>query len=106
MSSKFLIPALLVSLLAGCASSTVASTDDAARAHVLAQLDVTPDWVKIANPAGVIMTDGHLAQADAPAVATAAPRSIAAAPAPALMSDGHPEFDAAARTVKGGDSAN
>ena len=91
MSSKILIPALLVTLLAGCASSTVAATDD---------------WVNIANPAGVIMTDGHLAEADAPAVATVAPRSVAAAPAAARMTDGHPELENAARTVKGGDSSH
>ena len=98
MSSKFLIPALLVSLLAGCASSTGASPSEADY--------VTPNWVKVANPAGVIMTDGHLAEADTPAVATAAPRSVAAAPAAARMTDGHPELENAARTVKRGDSSH
>ena len=49
MSAKYLIPALLVSMLAGCASTKVAS--EAA--------DVSPNWVAIANPAGTIMTDGH-----------------------------------------------
>ena len=72
MSSKFLIPALLVSLLAGCASTTVAATDDPTRVRVLAELEqarkdgsyppseadyVTPNWIKVANPAGTLMTD-------------------------------------------------
>lgn len=120
MPSKFLIPALLVSLLAGCASTTVAATDDPVRARVVADLEqsrkdgsyppseadyVYPNWVKVANPAGVIMTDGHLAEADTPAVASAAPRSVAAAPAAVPMTDGHPELGTAARTIKGGGAA-
>lgn len=53
MSAKYLIPAILVSLLAGCASTT-----DVARAP--SELDyVYPNWVHTANPAGTIMTDGH-----------------------------------------------
>jgi hypothetical protein len=53
MSAKYLIPALLVSLLAGCASTT-----DLARAP--SELDyVYPNWVQTANPAGTSMTDGH-----------------------------------------------
>ena len=53
MSAKYLIPALLVSLLAGCAS-----TADVARAPSERD-DVYPNWVSTANPAGTIMTDGH-----------------------------------------------
>ena len=42
MSTKYLIPALLVSLLAGCASNQVASTDPV-RACVVADLDQALD---------------------------------------------------------------
>lgn len=94
MSIKYLIPAALVALLAGCASNQVASSTDPVRARVLADLDqarkdggfppseadyVTPNWVKTANPAGTVMTDGHLAEAST---------------------------GTAARTVKGGDAAH
>jgi len=104
MSAKFLLPALLVSLLAGCASTNLASTTDPVRARVLADLDqarkdghyppseadyVYPNWVEIANPAGVIMTDANqpVETAAAPVLARA-PASPAVA---ALMSDGHPD---------------
>ncbi|THC46298.1 DUF4148 domain-containing protein [Massilia sp. Mn16-1_5] len=117
MSSKYLIPALLVSLLAGTASAAPASTDPV-RARVLAELEqakqsgnyppseadyVYPNWVKIANPAGVVMTDGHPElenRAGAPAARTAAVAKPAAAkPAVALMTD------ASQGSVKGGDTA-
>ena len=78
MSIKYLLPAILVSVLAGCASTPVASTDDPARARVLAELDqarrdgsyppseadyVTPNWIKVANPAGTLMTDASTGSA-------------------------------------------
>ena len=53
MSAKYLIPAILVSLLAGCASPQVASTSPSEADYVY------PNWVHAANPAGTIMTDGH-----------------------------------------------
>jgi hypothetical protein len=97
MSVKYLVPALFVTLLAGCATADVASTNDPVRARVLAELDqarkdgsyppseanyVYPNWVKTANPAGVIMTDGHPEYENAKAATVAA------------------------RTVKGGDAAH
>ena len=118
MSAKYLIPAILVSMLAGCASTNAASTDPV-RARVVADLEqarkdgsyppseadyVYPNWVKIANPAGVIMTD---ANQPIEATTTTAPAAAASARAPesvpvaAIMSDGHPEL----ATVKGGGSA-
>lgn len=80
MSTKYLLPALLISLLAGCASNQVASTTDPVRARVVADLEqarkdgsyppseadyVTPNWVKIANPAGTVMTDASSGSAQA-----------------------------------------
>jgi hypothetical protein len=53
MSAKYLIPAILVSLLAGCASTNVASTQPSEADYVY------PNWVQTANPAGTLMTDGH-----------------------------------------------
>jgi len=117
MSAKYLIPAILVSMLAGCASTNVASTDPV-RARVVADLEqarkdgsyppseadyVYPNWVKIANPAGVIMTDANQpieATTTAPAAAAGA-RAPESVPVAAIMSDGHPEL----ATVKGGGSA-
>jgi hypothetical protein len=58
MSAKYLIPAILVSLLAGCASTNVASATDPVRSPSEADY-VYPNWVVTANPAGTIMTDGH-----------------------------------------------
>ncbi|MFC5479129.1 DUF4148 domain-containing protein [Massilia suwonensis] len=138
MSAKYLIPALLVSLVAGSASAAPASADPV-RARVVAELEqakqsgnyppseadyVYPNWVKIANPAGVVMTDGHL---DNEGVQNVAARGADTATPVALMSDGHPELenrasapaarpaavakpavalmtDASQGTVKGGDS--
>ena len=119
MSAKYLIPAVLLSLLAGCASADTASTTDPVRARVVADLEqarkdgsyppseadyVYPNWVKIANPAGVVMTD---ANQPIEAAATAAPaaqvsaRAADSVPVAAIMTDGHSEF----ATVKGGGSA-
>jgi len=117
MFTKTLIPALLVALLAGCASTNAASTDPV-RARVVAELEqarkdgtyppseanyVYPNWVKTANPAGVIMTDGHVAdratQSSAPVAATSATTTT---PAVAIMTDGHVDAEAAPATVKGG----
>jgi hypothetical protein len=117
MSSKYLIPALLVSLLAGSASAAPASADPV-RARVVAELEqakqdgsyppseadyVYPNWVWIANPAGVVMSDGHPElekRAGAPGGRPAAEAKPAAAkPAVALMTD------ASQGSVKGGDSA-
>lgn len=108
MSSKYLIPAaLLVSLIAGTASAAPASADPA-RARVVAELEqarqngnyppseadyIYPNWVKIANPAGVVMTDGHLDNDSATGVATTAARTTGTAAPVALMSDGHPELE-------------
>jgi hypothetical protein len=120
MSVKYLVPALLATLLAGCATADVASTGDPVRARVVTDLDqarkdgsyppseaayVYPNWVKIANPAGLVMTDGHPEDDKAEPARTAVSATASAAPTVALMSDGHPEFDAA-RSVKGGDSAH
>ena len=118
MSAKYLIPAILVSMLAGCASTNAASTDPV-RARVVADLEqarkdgsyppseadyVYPNWVKIANPAGVIMTDANqpieTTTTAAPAAAVAA-HVPAGEPVAAIMTDGHPEL----ATVKGGGSA-
>jgi hypothetical protein len=126
MSVKYIVPALLISLLAGCASTSNAASTDPVRARVVAELEqarkdgsyppseadyVYPNWVKIANPAGVVMTDGNWgsdgSKAATPPAARSTPAAKPAATATAaLMTDGHPEFDVAARTVKGGDSAN
>ena len=120
MSSKYLIPALLVSLLAGTANAAPASADPV-RARINAELEqakkdgsyppseadyVYPNWVKIANPAGVVMSDGH-PESDSTkgSAATIARQTETATPAVAVMSDGHPELETA-RTVKGGNSAN
>lgn len=120
MSVKFLVPALFATLLAGCATADVASTADPVRARVVADLDqarkdgsyppseaayVYPNWVKIANPAGLVMTDGHPEDDNAKSASTAARATAGVTSTVALMSDGHPEFDAA-RSVKGGDSAH
>jgi hypothetical protein len=119
MSAKYLIPAILVSMLAGCASTNVASATDPVRARVVADLEqarkdgsyppseadyVYPNWVKIANPAGVIMTDANQpieATTTAAPAAQVAARAPAGAPVAAIMTDGHPEL----ATVKGGGSA-
>jgi hypothetical protein len=119
MSAKYLIPAILVSLLAGCASTNAASTTDPVRARVVADLEqarkdghyppseadyVYPNWVKIANPAGVIMTDANQpieATTTATPAAQVTAQAPATAPVAALMTDGHPEL----ATVKGGGSA-
>lgn len=126
MSAKYLVPALLASLLAGSAFAAPAATDPI-RARVVADLEqarkdgnyppseadyVYPNWVKIANPAGVVMTDGHPEDYDSKSTASAArstasvPAAASATPAVALLTDGHPELDAAARSGKGADSAN
>jgi len=125
MSVKYLVPAVLVALLAGCASTNNVASTDPVRARVLAELDqarkdgsyppseadyVYPNWVKIANPAGVVMTDGNWESDSSKAATTTAVRSTpaatpAATPTAALMTDGHPEF-AAARTGKGAVSSN
>jgi hypothetical protein len=80
MSAKYLVPALLATLLAGCATADVASTNDPVRARVLAELEqarkdgsyppseadyVYPNWVKTANPAGLVMTDASSGSAPA-----------------------------------------
>jgi hypothetical protein len=122
MSVKFLVPAVLISLLAGCASAGTASTDPV-RARVVADLEqarkdgsyppseadyVYPNWVKVANPAGTLMTDGHPEDANGKATtsttATTARSTATATPAVALMSDGHPELETA-RSGKGTVSA-
>ena len=116
MPAKYRIPAILVFLLAGCASTNVASTDPVRARDVAehgqarqngtsppSQADyVYPNWVHIANPAGAIMSDGHpeLEATSAPAAQVIA-RTPAAAPGAALMTDAHPEL----ATVKGGGSA-
>ena len=112
MSTKYFIPALLVSLLAGSASAAPASADPV-RARVAAELDqakkdgghppseadyVYPNWVRIANPAGLVMTDGH-PELEKRASAPAARIAAVAKPAAALMTD------ASQGSVKGGDSA-
>ena len=124
MSVKYLVPAVLVSLLAGSFSANAAPAADPVRARVVAELEqarqngtyppseadyVYPNWVKIANPAGVVMTDGHqddVQPVAAKAATTAARSTPAAAPTAtaALMTDGHPEF-AASRSGKGANSA-
>ena len=129
MSAKYLVPALLATLLAGSAFAAPASTDPV-RARVVADLEqarkdgnfppseadyVYPNWVRIANPAGLVMTDGHpedyearstaSVARDTAGTASATPAAASARPAVALMTDGHPEFDAAARSGKGADSA-
>jgi hypothetical protein len=127
MSTKYLVPALLATLLAGSAFAQPASTDPV-RARVVAELEqarkdgsyppseadyVYPNWVKVANPAGVVMTDGHPEDYEARSTAsvagnttgTASAPSASVKPAVAQMTDGHPEFDAAARTGKGADAA-
>jgi len=117
MFTKTLIPALLVALLAGCASTNAAPTDPV-RARVVAELEqarkdgtyppseanyVYPNWVKTANPAGVIMTDGHVADGATKSSAPAAATSITATtPAVAIMTDGHVDAEAAPAIVKGG----
>lgn len=124
MSAKYLVPALLATLLAGSAFAQPASTDPV-RARVVAELEqarkdgsyppseadyVYPNWVKIANPAGVVMTDGHPEDYDSKSTASVA-RNTASAPAAnakpavALMTDGHQELDLAARSGKGSDAA-
>ncbi|KQQ96913.1 DUF4148 domain-containing protein [Massilia sp. Leaf139] len=115
MSVKFLVPAVLVALLAGCASNPIASSTDPVRARVLADLAqarengtyppseadyVTPNWIKIANPAGTLMTDGHPETERAVTVAAAPARAtVVAAPAVTIMTD------ASSGTGKGSDSA-
>ena len=116
MFTKTLIPALLVALLAGCASTQAASTDPV-RARVVAELEqarkdgtyppseanyVYPNWVKSANPAGVIMTDGHVADQATKSSAPVAASTTTATPAVAIMTDGHVDAEAAPATVKGG----
>ena len=117
MFTKTFIPALLVALLAGCASTKAASTDPV-RARVVAELEqarqngtyppseadyVYPNWVKTANPAGVIMTDGHVADRATQSSAPVAARSATPArPAVAIMTDGHVDAEAAPASVKGG----
>ena len=142
MSAKYLIPAVLATLLATGASA--ATTTDPVRARVVAELEqarqsghfppseadyVYPNWVHVANPAGVVMTDGHPElQGNTGTASRVAASTETAAPAVAIMSDGHPELEntgavAAARqaastapavalmsdapsgSVKGGDSA-
>jgi hypothetical protein len=118
MSVKYLVPALLVTLLAGCASTDVASTTDPTRARVLAELEqarkdgsyppseadyVYPNWVKTANPAGVVMTDGHPQDYQPKSASTAARSTVNAAPAAALMTDAS---SGTAPSVKGGDAAH
>jgi hypothetical protein len=124
MSVKYLVPAVLISLLAGCASTNNVASTDPVRARVVAELEqarkdgsyppseadyVYPNWVKVANPAGVIMTDGHEEYENAKSTSATARSTPAATPAAiptaALMTDGHPEF-ATARTGKGADSAH
>jgi hypothetical protein len=124
MSAKYLVPALLATLLATGASAAPASTDPV-RARVVAELEqarkdgsyppseadyVYPNWVKTANPAGVVMTDGHPEDYEARSTAsvardTASAPTASVKPAVALMTDGHAELDAAARTGKGADGA-
>jgi hypothetical protein len=121
MSSKYLIATVLATLLAGTASAQTATTDPV-RARVVADLEqarkdghfppseadyVYPNWVKIANPAGVVMTDGHPELENGKA--TRAARTVDnSAQSPVLMSDassGAANAATTARTVKGGDFA-
>jgi hypothetical protein len=124
MSAKYLVPALLATLLAGSAFAQPASTDPV-RARVVAELEqarkdgsyppseadyVYPNWVKIANPAGLVMTDGHQEDYDSKSTAsvarnTASAPAASARPAVALMTDGHQDLDVAARSGKGSNAA-
>jgi hypothetical protein len=122
MSVKYLVPAVLVSLLAGSFSANAAPAADPVRARVVAEIEqarqngtyppseadyVYPNWVKIANPAGVVMTDGRqddVQPTTAKAATTAARSTPAAAPTVALMTDGHPEL-VASRSGKGANAA-
>lgn len=127
MSAKYLVPALVATLLAGSAFAQPASTDPV-RARVVAELEqarkdgsyppseadyVYPNWVRIANPAGVVMTDGRQEDYDTKSTAsvarntasTASAPAASARPAVALMTDGHQDLDVASRSGKGSNAA-
>jgi len=107
MSAKYLIPALVATLLATGASA--ATTTDPVRARVVAELEqarqsghfppseadyVYPNWVHVANPAGVVMTDGHPElRGDTGTASRVAATTETAGLAVAIMSDGHPELE-------------
>jgi hypothetical protein len=118
MSVKYLVPAVLVSLLAGSFAANAAPAADPVRARVVAELEqarqngtyppseadyVYPNWVKIANPSGVVMTDGRQDDVQ-PTTAKATTTAAFSTPAAALMTDGHPEL-VASRSGKGANSA-
>ena len=112
MSSKYLLSALLLSLAATSASAAPADNDPV-RARVQAELAqaqrdgsyppseadyVYPNWVKIANPAGLVMTDGHQDNDRSNYTAGIAARGVESVNTVALMSDGHPELENRAGT--------
>lgn len=107
MSSNTLLSALLLSLAATSATAAPADNDPV-RVRVAVELAqaqrdgsyppseadyVYPNWVRIANPAGLVMTDGHQDNDGASRVAGIAASGIERAPTVALMSDGHPELE-------------
>ena len=107
MSSKYLLSALLLSLAATSASAAPADNDPV-RARVQAELAqaqrdgnyppseadyVYPNWVRIANPAGLVMTDGHQDNDRGNYAAGIAARGVEHVTTVALMSDGHPELE-------------
>lgn len=113
MSSNTLLSALLLSLAATSASAAPADNDPV-RARVQAELAqaqrdgsyppseadyVYPNWVRIANPAGLVMTDGHRDNDTSNYVASNGARGAESVNTVALMSDGHPELENRAGVV-------
>jgi len=113
MSSKYLLSALLLSLAATSASAAPADNDPV-RARVQAELAqaqrdgnyppseadyVYPNWVRIANPAGLVMTDGHPDNDRGNYTAGIAARGVENVTTVSLMSDGHPELENRAGTL-------
>lgn len=95
MSAKFLAPAILAALLAGCAATDVAT-------------DAGPARPRVAVPAATLMTDGHPELEAAPAEVPQPARAIAlSAPAVTVMSDAPVAPGAPGQpTVKGSGSAH
>lgn len=118
MSAKYLVPAVLATLLAGAATTASA---DPARERVVADLQqarqegsaapsdagfVYPAWVQLVSFAGTLMTDGHPELDTGRSAASNTVRTAVAAAAPApLMSDGHPELEATSAAVASAGSA-
>lgn len=84
MNTKILLPALLLSLVAGCASTNPASSNDPVRARVLAELE------QAKADGSYPITEAHYANLPVDRSARASARVVEATPASATAATAAP----------------